>query len=202
MTTSNTMRAKTTTEIEKLCPDVHRHTSQIRIIELQAEVDCERLRLQCSDIHYIERLRQRKSALVSLDDALKNIRLDTQRKVIRINQDFKLRWFLWRFSLPISVATNTRSVDILFGPRTKELVISRRLCLWLTWNCGGFPYFQIGNILGRDHTTVRHSVIFVQNALETPDSPFHSLLDDVLKIEDDGELQRIATSHIRRTNRR
>jgi len=176
--------------------------SQIRIIELQAEVDCERLRLQHSDIHHIERLRQRKSALARLEDGLKGIRLDTQRKVDRLNQDFKLRWFLWRFSLPISLATNTRSADILFGPRTKGLVIPRRLCLWLTWSCGGFPYFQIGNILGRDHTTVRHSVIFVQNALETPDSHFHSLLDDVLQLEADGELQRIATGHLRRANRR
>ena len=190
----------TTSEIQ--CPNLHRHTYTIRAIEFETAAECERLKAKRSEIFFIEKPRSAKSALARLEDDLNTIRLNGRRKIKKAEDEFYLKWFLWRSALPISLVTNIRPRDILVGGRQPEVVVARRLCIWLTWESGKFSYYRIGLALGCDHSTIRHSMTIVKDALTKPSSAFSLLLDDVLRLEGSRELEGPPENSQRRTNRR
>jgi len=165
-------------------------------------IDSERLRESRSHIHFIEKLRMRKAALRRLEDDIATIKLKANRSIVKLEDEFKLQWFLWRASLPISMVTHIPPSDILAGDRTSGKVVARRLCLWLTWSTGMFSYYRIARALGCDHSTVRFSTNIVNRALEDQESEFSLLLTDVLGVEENRTLERPQKNHLRRSDRR
>lgn len=202
MTGTTTSDTTGTTSSELECPNSFRHASSVRILELQMQIDFEKVRAERSHIHFIEPLRKRAAALRKLDDDLATIRFNADRSISKLEDEFKLQWFLWRAALPISMVTHIRASDILRGRRTRGLVVARRLCLWLTWSTGMFSYYRIAKVLGCDHTTVRFSANIVESALEDRGSELSLLLVDVLELEGERELEGPQQNHLRRSNRR
>jgi len=184
------------------CPNIFRHMARVRIVELQMQIDAEKLRAGCSHIHFIEKLRSRKAALRKLEDDIATIKLNANRSIGKLQDEFKLQWFLWRAALPISMVTHIPPSDILTGSRARGPVAARRLCLWLTWSTGMFSYYRIARVLGCDHTTVRFSTNIVNRALEDRGSELSLLLADVLDLEEDRTLEWPQKNHLRRSNRR
>lgn len=176
------------TKSKPKCPNIHRQRSLRRAIELETAAECEKIRAAQSEIHFIENSRAKKSAFSKLEDGLRTAHLNGRRKVKKLENDFCLRWFLWRSTLPISIAMNIRPLDILAGGNRREFVFGRRLCLWMTWDRGRFSYYRLGHAMKSDHSTIRHSIMHVERALEDGGSRFSLLLDDVIHIEREHKL--------------
>lgn len=165
------------------CPNAYTHAAKVAVIRAEALLKCKLLRLERSHINLIEPARDRRTALRKLDADVSKIDLKAIRSRRRLDDEFKLQWFLWRAALPISLVTGILPASILFGGRVAATVRARRICLWLTWGRGRFSYPSLGKAMRCDHSTVRHSVLTVEGALKDPDSPLYLLLQDALQAE-------------------
>ena len=80
----------------------------------------------------------------------------------------------------VSRTFNVSENDILSNRRTANLVLARKVAMYITREITDLSYKQIGEAFGKDHTTVLYGVQTIEEFLQ--DKPYEKeLIDDIIK---------------------
>lgn len=80
----------------------------------------------------------------------------------------------------VSRSYNVSENDILSNRRSANLVLARKVAMYITREITGLSYKQIGEAFGKDHTTVLYSVQSIEKFLT--DKPYEKeLIEDIIK---------------------
>ncbi len=104
-----------------------------------------------------------------------------RKKKRMIEDEFKARWFVWRALFPISTIIGVQPYHI-FG--TEEcMFVPRSLAIWIAFITGDLAASDIAPVVGRQRTTVLHSIKRAESGVAKKGSEFYNLLTDFLEVE-------------------
>lgn len=114
---------------------------------------------------------------------LNTLNASWRRNQERLEQDFRVRWFIHRAVIPVSVVSGVPSNKILSNIRRRDIFHARALTTWIAYRTGDLSYAHVGRVMGRDHSTVRHAVHMVDDEIESGAGSVYLMLRDVCELE-------------------
>lgn len=115
---------------------------------------------------------------------LNSLNISWRRAQEELNKEFKVKWYIYRSLIPISVVSDLSVEEILSDTRVRSIFNARAIAMWITHHAGCFGYSSIGRAINRDHTTVANAVHVVDAAISNRSGPVYMMLMDVIDLED------------------
>lgn len=160
-------------------PHVEHHRHVLKRIELLGMATVESLLANIAD----EKLYGTKVGVAALEKSLFEARRNMNRDIEMQEIGFKARWFLWRSSLPVSVAAGMHPHHLWSTSRRRSEARPRHVWLWIGRYTGGLTYSSMANTIGRDHTTIVKSCQLVDEQLSNGNGDLVEILKNALDIE-------------------
>lgn len=152
-----------------LSDEVTNDISQLSRINLSPSIDPE--------------LRSIRSFLIELGDSYYKNGIFIQKELLKLLNEFRTRWILWRIASPISMITGYRIQDILYGSKKNELLQIRRLVIWMTCEMTNLTHVEVGRWTSLDPSSVRRHLKFANLDFQDKRSYLSLLLEDVFSQE-------------------
>lgn len=114
------------------------------------------------------------------DELWKELNLYRKSKM-KIEAEFRARWFVWRAALPISIIVGVQPGYIFEAGA--PMSTPRTMAAWLASTAGDVPAPDIADVIGRDRTTVLNSIKRARIGVADPSSAFYKLMTDLLDFE-------------------
>ena len=159
----------------------HRH--KIRLLEIMGQADIEAALILLAEVPLKYEGKRAEEKAARIESSLFQIRAETNKKIGCARDGFLDQWNLWRTLLPVCSVTGLQPLKITSHSRTADIVRPRHVWFWLAVEVGGVKTSSVAELTGRNHSTVYHSRVAVEEQLEAGRGDLVDILTDVLEFE-------------------
>lgn len=114
---------------------------------------------------------------------LHSLNTSWRRAQERLDKNFRVKWFIYRATIPVAIVSGISSGIILSDDRTRDVSNARSLVMWIAYHTGSLSYSSMGRAMNRDHSTVRHAVHVAGDKIAERSGGIYMILVDVVHLE-------------------